>query len=136
MRPRRFRLGATSDRTSAGSSGLAAPAGPPSRLPYAIQQLPQFKGTVARYTLTPRGDVDGLLLSDGTEVHFPPHMSAQLVYVIKPGDAVTVRGLKAYSTPLIDALAISNDASGQTVIDRGPDRGPRAMAWADQLISA
>jgi hypothetical protein len=44
---------------------------------------------VARYTLTPRGDVDGLLLSDGTEVHFPPHISAQLVYAIKPGDAIT-----------------------------------------------
>ena len=45
-------------------------------------------------------------------------------------------GLKAYSMPLIDALAISNDASGQTVVDRGPDRGPRAMAWADQLTSS
>jgi hypothetical protein len=115
---------------------VAAPIPPPGGFPYAIQQLPQFKGTVAHYTLTPRGDVDGLLLSDGTEVHFPPHMSAQLVYVIKPGDAVTVRGLKAFSLPVIDALAISNDTSGQTVVDRGPDRGPRAMAWADQLTSA
>ncbi len=111
---------------------IAAPPPSASGLPYAIQQLQQYKGTVARYTLTPRGDVDGLLLSDGTEVHFPPHMSAQLVYAVKPGDAVTVRGLKAYSMPLIDALAISNDASGQTVVDRGP----RAMAWEDQLTSA
>jgi hypothetical protein len=115
---------------------IAAPPPSASGLPYAIQQLQQYKGTVARYTLTPRGDVDGLLLSDGTEVHFPPHMSAQLVYAVKPGDAVTVRGVKAYSMPLIDALAISNDASGQTVVDRGPDRGPRSMAWADQLTSA
>jgi hypothetical protein len=115
---------------------IAAPPPSASGLPYAIQQLQQYKGTVARYTLTPRGDVDGLLLSDGTEVHFPPHMSAQLVYAVKPGDAVTVRGVKAYSMPLIDALAISNDASGQIVVDRGPDRGPRSMAWADQLTSA
>jgi hypothetical protein len=115
---------------------VAAPPPPPSGFPYAIQQFPQFKGTVARYTLTPRGDVDGLLLSDGTEVHFPPHMSAQLVYAIKPGDAITVRGLRAYGMPLIDALVISNDATGQTVVDRGPDRGPRAMAWADQFINA
>jgi len=68
---------------------VAAPAPPPSGFSYAIQQLPQFQGTVPRYTLTPRGDVNGLLLSDGTEVHFPPHMSAQLVHAIKPGDAVT-----------------------------------------------
>jgi hypothetical protein len=111
---------------------VAAPVPPASGFPYAIQQLPEFKGTVARYTLTPRGDVDGLLLGDGTEVHFPPHMSAQLVYVIKPSDAITVRGVKAFSLPLIDALAISNDASGQTVVDRGP----RAMAWVDQLTSS
>jgi hypothetical protein len=115
---------------------VGAPSPSPGSFPFAIQQPPQFKGTVARYTLTPRGDVDGLLLSDGTEVHFPPHMSAQLVYAIKPGDAITVRGQKAYNMPLIDAVAISNDASGLTVVDRGPDRGPRAMAWADQLISA
>jgi hypothetical protein len=115
---------------------VGAPSPPPGSFPYAIQQLPQFKGTVARYTLKPRGDVDGLLLSDGTEVHFPPHMSAQLVYAIKPGDVITVRGQKAYNIPLIDAVAISNDASGLTVVDRGPDRGPRAVAWADQLINA
>lgn len=117
-------------------SGVGAPSSPPGNFPYAIQQLPQFKGTVARYSLKPRGDVDGLLMSDGTEVHFPPHMSAQLVYAVKPGDAITVRGQKAYGASLIDAVAITNDASGLTVVDRGPDHGPRAMAWADQLISA
>jgi hypothetical protein len=115
---------------------VATPPAPASGFPYAIQQLPQFKGTVARHTLTPPGDVDGLLLGDGTEVHFPPHASTQLVYAIKPGDTFTGRGLKAYSMPLIDALAISSDASGQTVVDRGPDRGPRAIAWADQRMSA
>jgi hypothetical protein len=116
--------------------GFGAPSPLPGSFPYAIQQLPQFKGTMARYTLTPRGDIDGFILTDGTEVKVPKHLSAQLVYAIKPGDAITVRGQKAYSIPLIDAVAISNDASGQTVVDRGPDRGPRAIAWADQPISA
>jgi hypothetical protein len=124
---------------------LAPPPAPPSvetaspspgSFPYAIQQLPQFRGTMARYTLMPRGDVDGFILTDGTEVKVPKHLSAQLVYAIKPGDAITVRGQKAYNIPLIDAVAVSNDASGLTVVDRGPDRGPRAMAWADQPISA
>jgi hypothetical protein len=68
---------------------VATPPAPASGFPYAIQQLPQFKGTVARHTLTPPGDVDGLLLGDGTEVHFPPHASTQLVYAV----------LKAYSMP-------------------------------------
>jgi hypothetical protein len=97
------------------------PAGPPI---YDFQQLPATKGTVSRYTLTPRGDVDGLILADGTEVHLPPHLSSQLVYAIKPGDAVTVRGLKALSAPLIAAIAITNDATGYAVVDSGPGAGP------------
>jgi hypothetical protein len=91
---------------------------------YDPQQLPLIKGTVSRYTLTPRGDVDGLILSDGTEVHFPPHLSTQLVYAVKPGDAITVRGLKALSVPLVAAIAITNDATGRSVVDRGPGFGP------------
>jgi hypothetical protein len=97
------------------------PAGPPI---YDFQQLPATKGTISRYTLTPRGDVDGLILTDGTEVHFPPHLSTQLVYAIKPGDAVTVRGLKALSAPLVAAIAITNDATGYAVVDSGPGAGP------------
>jgi hypothetical protein len=88
-----------------------------------LQQLPATKGMVSRYTLTPRGDVDGLILADGTEVHFPPHLSTQLVYAVKPGDAVTVRGLKALNSPLIAAIAITNDATGYTVVDLGPGAG-------------
>lgn len=91
---------------------------------YDLQQLPATRGTVFRYTLTPRGDADGLILADGTEVHFPPHLSTQLVYAIKPGDAVTVRGLKALNSPLIAAIAITNVATSNTVVDSGPGEGP------------
>jgi hypothetical protein len=67
------------------------PSGPPPAGPgapiYDLQQLPATEGTVSRYTLTPRGDVDGLILADGTEVHFPPHLSSRLVFAIKPGSA-------------------------------------------------
>jgi hypothetical protein len=102
-----------------GPAATAAPA-----TVYDPQQLPAINGTVNRYTLTPRGDVDGLILADGTEVHFPPHLSTQLVYAIKPGDAVTVRGLKAMTIPLVAAVSITNDRSGQTVTDNGPGFGP------------
>lgn len=84
------------------------------------QQLPQTKGQVAQYSLTPRGDVDGLILQDGTQVHLPPHLGGQLVQAVKPGDTVTIRGLKAEALPLIKALSVSNDASGQAVVDSGP----------------
>lgn len=82
--------------------------------------LPETKGTVRQYTLTPRGDVDGLILADGTEVKLPPHMTGQVVFAIKPGDAVTIRGMRARALPLVDAATIRNDATGATVADAGP----------------
>ena len=67
----------------------AAPPPPPAATApgpvYDPSGLPATKGTVARYSLTPRGDVDGLILGDGTEVHLPPHLGTQLVYAVRPG---------------------------------------------------
>jgi hypothetical protein len=99
---------------------------------YDPEQFPAIQGKVAQYSLTPRGDVDGLILDDGTEVHLPPHLGAQLVFAVKPGDLVTVRGLKARAVPMIDAISVTNDASRQSVIDNGPP-GPRG---AGQILQA
>ena len=93
---------------------------------YDASQLPAVQGTVAQYDLTPRGDVDGLLFEDGTEVHFPPHLSTEIVAVVKPGDKVTVHGLKARALPLVQAMSVTADATGKTVQDTGPAGGPPA----------
>ena len=102
---------------------------------YDPAQLPAFKGRVAQYSLTPRGDVDGLILDDGTEVHLPPHLSTQLAFAARPGDAVTIHGLKARELPMIQAMSVSNDASGTTVVDNGPPapdgRGPGGPGGPD-----
>ena len=66
---------------------------------YDPSQLPAIQGRVGQYSLTPRGDVDGLILTDGTEVHMPPHLGTQLVFAVKPGDAVTVHGLSRPGHP-------------------------------------
>src|SRR5438128_2566594 len=87
---------------------------------YDPQQLPALQGKVAQYSLTPRGDVDGLILDDGTEIRLPPHLGAQLVYAIKPGDRVTVHGLKARAIPMVQAISVTNDATGAAVTDNGP----------------
>lgn len=87
--------------------------------------LPRTRGTVRQYTLTPRGDVDGLILTDGTEVKAPPHLGTQLVFAVRPGDAVTIHGLKARALPLVDGSLIRNDATGATVIDLGPPKRER-----------
>ena len=80
-------------------------------------QLPETKGKVAQYTLTPRGEVDGLILEDGTEVNTGPRMSTELVFAVKPGDAVTIHGLKAAKIPLVQASSVTNDASNITVTE-------------------
>ncbi len=89
-------------------------------------QLPETKGTVRQYTLTPRGDVDGLILNDGTEVKTPPHLTGQIVYSVRPGDAVTIRGLRAKAVALVDAASITNDTSGKTIVDNGSP-GPNRL---------
>jgi hypothetical protein len=91
-------------------------------------QLPETRGIVKQYTLTPRGDVDGLILNDGTEVTLPPHLTSQLVFAVRPGDAVTIRGLKARALPLIDAASVTNFATGASVVDSGPPGGPDRSA--------
>jgi hypothetical protein len=96
-------------------------------------QLPETKGTVRQYTLTPRGDVDGLILNDGTEVKLPPHLSAQIVFAVKPGDAIAVRGLRARALPLVDAASVTNFVTGATVTDNGPPDGPARMVTETTL---
>lgn len=90
---------------------------------YDWNQLPETRGVVKQYVLGPRGNVDGLIMQDGTEVNFPPHLGVQIVFAIKPGDTISIRGLRARMTPLIDAAMVRNEASGATIVDTGP--GPR-----------
>src|SRR5216683_2762434 len=91
-------------------------------------QLPETRGIVKQYTLTPRGDVDGLILNDGTEVTLPPHLTSQIVFAVRPGDAVTIRGLKARALSLIEAASVTNFTTGVSVVDNGPPGGPDRLA--------
>jgi hypothetical protein len=45
-----------------------------------------------RLHIDPRGDLDGFVLTDGTDVHLPLHLSVQLAAAVRPGDSVLVRG--------------------------------------------
>jgi len=87
-------------------------------------QLPTYTGRVQQFTLTPRGDIDGLILSDGTEVKTPPHLSTSIAYSIKPGDSLTIHGLRAAALPLIQAVSLTDQANGRTIVDNGPAAPP------------
>lgn len=113
--------------TALAAVGGVAQVAPPFNIgTYDLSQLPETKGVVKQFTLTARGDVDGLILQDGTEVSFPPHVGMQVAFAIKPGDSVSVRGLRARMTPLVDAAVIRNETTGATITDTGP--GPRPDA--------
>lgn len=49
-------------------------------------------GTVSRFVTNPHGDVDGLVLSDQTEVKFPPHQGQALQEFVRIGDEVRAEG--------------------------------------------
>ena len=91
---------------------------------YDPAQLPAIRGKVAEYSLTARDDVDGLILADGTEVHVPPHLGTQLAHAINPGDVVTIHGLKARAISMVQAVSITNDSTGSTVVDTGSGGAP------------
>ena len=97
----------------------------------AAAQLPAIQGAVAQYSLTPRGDVDGVILADGTLVHLPPHLGPALVAGVHPGDQVTIHGLHARAIPLVQALTIHDDATDATITDDGPPAGPPRPRAAD-----
>jgi hypothetical protein len=94
---------------------------------YDPQQLPAQRGQVQQFTLTPHGDIDGLILTDGTEVKTPPHLSTEIAYSVRPGDTVIIHGLHAAALPLVQAISITDEATGRTVIDNGPPRPGRGL---------
>jgi hypothetical protein len=105
------------------ATAIAQTAPPPAAGPaplYDPQQLPAYSGQIQQFTLTQRGDIDGLILVDGTEVKTPPHLSTELAYSVKTGDTVTVHGLRAAALPLVQAVSITDEANGRTVVDNGP----------------
>jgi hypothetical protein len=55
-------------------------------------------------------------------------VTSQIVFAVRPGDAVTIRGLKARALPLVEAASVTNFATGASVVDNGPPGGPDRFA--------
>jgi hypothetical protein len=91
--------------------------------PAPAQATPSVTARVQQYLLTPHGEVDGLLLADGTAVRFPPHQGVALASTVKPGDNISAVGFLGPTTAYgraMKALTITNTATGQTVVDQPP----------------
>jgi hypothetical protein len=83
--------------------------------------LPHVTANVERFLLNPHGDVDGMILTNGIEVHSPPHLSDEIRARIRPGDRVTVHGVRPRSADMIAAVAI-DAADGKRILDNGPPK--------------
>lgn len=91
------------------------------------QGAPSLTGVVHQYLLSPHGEVDGLLLSNGSVVRFPPHLGDALTTIVKTGDTVTAIGFLGPTTSqgqTMKALSITNGTTGETLVDEPPTTPP------------
>ena len=81
--------------------------------------LPEITGTLDQFLVNKHGEADGFLLTDGEEVHVPPHLSARLVRDLRPGSLVKVRGIRPLGVHMVAAIAV--DTPNGRILDRGPE---------------
>jgi hypothetical protein len=93
------------------ATGVAAPA--------AWGQQADIQGAVKAFTMTPVGDLESMILTDGTEVHVPPHLSSQLAAAVRPGETVRVLGWRSSVPNFVVATSLTGQR-GQSVVDLGP----------------
>jgi len=83
-----------------------------------------LSGTLRQWLINPNGEVDGLLLDDGTQVSFPPHLSAQLTQAVKPKDSLRITGWRGPGDAgAFRAMSIASSTSGRSVADQPPEPG-------------
>lgn len=76
--------------------------------------VPAAEGTVERFILDPRGEVEGLFLADGTHMYVTSRAAGQVVRAFKPGDHVRVYGRVKADERLVQPDVIHNLTRGTT----------------------
>lgn len=91
----------------------AAAAAPPLTKPLASESS-EVRGTVRHMLTTPGGQINGLILSDGTQISCPANMSPEVTRIISPNDIVTVIGVRD-NNKILRAQRITNTSTNQSV---------------------
>ncbi len=73
-------------------------------------------GVVERYLIDPRGEVEGLLLVDGTYMYVTSRAADHLTRALKPDDHVQVFGRRQSNERLVQPDVIENLTRGTTFI--------------------
>lgn len=85
------------------------------------EYLLETHGEVERFLINPHGDLDGLVFTDGTLIHFPPHLSEAVMKAVRLGDKVKVRGVRPREVKLIAAVSLVA-TDGSVILDEGPEQ--------------
>jgi hypothetical protein len=83
--------------------------------------LPETVGRVDLFLLNAHGEVDGMVLVDGTEVHLPPHMGPDVVGALRPGSLVKLRAVRPRGADMLAAVAFEAE-DGIRHEDLGPPK--------------
>jgi hypothetical protein len=114
-------------------------------VPRVLRRSTSISSQVTAYLLDDRGEVNGLLLASGDQLHFSPQTGAVVASLIKAGDEVTVSGHAGSQSNYGREFRVEQiSANGKTIVavqdgpprphsphdrrgtrDRGEDRGGR-----------
>jgi hypothetical protein len=84
-------------------------------LDYSVQP-PVAEAVVKSYVMDPRGEIEGLLLTDGSYLYITSRAADQLRQAIVPGDHIRIYGLREGEEKLIRPDIIRNLSKGSTFI--------------------
>jgi hypothetical protein len=108
---------AATDAQPPGKKGKGAK-GPPDDA-----EILTVRGTVKEFTTSPKGEKDGVILTDGTWVHWPPHLENRFGGILAKGDKVRVigwmdTGKKGESK--LEVSSLTNLTTNETATNTGP----------------
>lgn len=81
--------------------------------------LPETRGVIRLFLRDAKGKLNGMILEDDLEVHFPRHMSEMVSRHLESGDEIGVLGVRPRAGELIAAVAIRT-SGGKLLLDEGP----------------
>lgn len=82
---------------------------------YSSSNALEKKVTVQRYVMNPDGEVDGLILTDGSQLVVPPRYSKELIAIAAPKQVILVNGFMEDERFI--PQRITNVRTGQSVSD-------------------
>ena len=92
------------------------------------------QGIIRQYVIDPRGEVQGFLLSDGTQVVFTSRVQREVIATMKPRASIRIEGRRYKGVPLMEPDAIINLETAASVQVPSHGEGPISPAKESLLV--